>query len=152
MKKFFLYFIASFGGLGFSPYVSGTVGSLGGVMLFYLAHFLQWSLTAYLILTGFLFVLGIWSSSIIEKETRLKDPGVVVIDEVVGMLITYAGFGLNLKILITGFVLFRLLDIVKPFPANKCEKLRGGMGIMMDDVVSGIYAWGALYMIIWLTS
>ncbi len=153
MKRTLIYVIATSFGLGFSPWISGTVGSLGGVLLFALAVKWVTCLPLYLGAIVLLFALGVWAASAIEKEKGAKDPGIIVIDEVVGMMITYIAVPFSLKYLLIGFVLFRILDILKPFPANTCEKkIPGGWGVMLDDVVSGLYAWGALQLIILLTS
>lgn len=151
LKKYFIYFIASGAGLGYSPLISGTVGSLGGVLLFLLAFYLNCSITCYLLFIFLLTLLGVWVSSEVEKGSEKKDPGLVVIDEVVGMMLTYVAVPFSWTNLLIGFVLFRILDIWKPFPARSCEKLHGGIGIMLDDVVSGIYACALLHVIILLT-
>lgn len=148
---FWIKFAASFGFLGYSRVVPGTAGSLGGVAIYLilLACGGGWvsTLTTSVILT----VFAIWVSDKAEKIFGRKDPSKVVIDEVAGMLITLIAVPLDWKLLLAGFVLFRLFDIVKIAPARQCEKLPGGVGIVLDDVVSGIYAWGALQGIILLT-
>jgi len=97
-----------------------------------------------------LFFIGVWAASRIEKETKIEDNQIIVIDEIVGMLVTVALFEKHLIWLIVGFFLFRLFDIVKPFPANASEKLPHGWGVMIDDVVAGIYSAFSLRLIYFL--
>ncbi len=90
----------------------------------------------------FVAALGVWASGRVERYTHQKDPQFVVIDEVSGQLLTYfTPFALlNWKYLLLGFILFRVFDIWKPFPARQAESLPGGWGIMADDWIAGIYA------------
>jgi phosphatidylglycerophosphatase A len=93
-----------------------------------------------LVMSGLLFAVGSWSGSRAESYFGRTDPGPVVIDEVVGQIVTlFARPHANWKWLLGGFVVFRIFDIVKPFPANRAENLPGGLGIMADDVVAGFY-------------
>ncbi len=123
--------------VGYVPYAQGTVGSLWGPVLYLIVpegclKWLWYGLPA-------LFFLGVWSSGASEAYWG-HDPGRVVIDEIVGMLATLAFLLPSKKALLAGFLLFRLFDIVKPFPIRAIEKLPGGWGIMMDDVMAGVYA------------
>ena len=87
-----------------------------------------------------LFVVGSWSGSVAERHFGRTDPGQIVIDELMGMLITLFVNPVG-RIGATGaFLLFRLADIVKPWPANRLERLRGGVGVMADDAMAGLYA------------
>ena len=144
-------FLASGAYLGYSPWVPGTVGSLGGVAV-YLA-LLHWNLGP-LFSAAWIAALtlgGIWVAGRAEKIFGSKDPGKVVIDEVAGMAVTLYQVPFSWKWVATGFVLFRILDVVKPFPARQCERLKGGLGIVLDDIVSGLYAGLLLWAIILLT-
>jgi phosphatidylglycerophosphatase A len=152
-------FIATAAGLGYFPTAPGTLGSLVGVAIFgffdYFAplnflpnpnHMLWgralWVGTWMLPLTLLIAVAGVWASSQVEKRFGEKDPQYVVIDEVSGQHLTYV-LALALgswKYLLLGFILFRVLDIWKPFPARQAESLPGGWGIMADDWIAGIYA------------
>jgi phosphatidylglycerophosphatase A len=130
----------SFGFLGLSPVAPGTAGTLGGVALaFALArteHYLFWSLVTCALLYAAGRSLGEWS----ERHAGGKDPGFFVVDEVIGYLITCLWTrGPSPLALAVAFFLFRFLDVVKPAPARRMERLGGGDGILLDDVVSGLY-------------
>jgi phosphatidylglycerophosphatase A len=86
-----------------------------------------------------LFVLGVWSGNAAERHFGRVDPGPVVLDEVAGMLITLALLPVNIYGAIVGFLIFRLFDVIKPWPANRLEALPGGLGMMADDAMAGIY-------------
>ena len=124
------------------PKGAGTLGSLVAVVA---SVFLPTPVRvgAIVVLTG----LGIWAATEYEKLSGRTDPGEVIIDEVVGMLIAtlwhIAGTGTSdttARFAIPCFMLFRFFDILKPWPINACEKLPGGIGIMLDDIVGGIFA------------
>jgi len=91
-------------------------------------------------ITAALFVLGVWASTVAEEALGGKDPSQVIIDEVVGYLITMFCIPFSIQAVVIGFALNRVLDIIKPYPANKAEKAGKGLGIMADDLVSSIYA------------
>jgi phosphatidylglycerophosphatase A len=148
--------LATAGYVGYFPIASGTAGSLAGLVVF---AFVRWvGVPAFELATiGVVLVLGIWSASIAERTLKLKDPGPVVIDEVLGMLITLALLPVSLTGVLVGFVLFRFFDVIKPFPAGRLEALHGGMGIMLDDAVAGLYAYASLRVLAalapaWLTA
>jgi len=92
--------------------------------------------------------MGIPPSTVVARESGIKDPGFVVIDEVAGQMIALIAVPLHWKYLLAGFILFRSFDIVKPFPLRRLEELPGGTGIMLDDVGAGLYALALLQ--IWL--
>ena len=132
--------IVSFGYLGLSPVAPGTAGTLGGVALAYALgltqHYFVWSLVA----CAFLYVvgrsLGDWS----ERYAGEKDPGFFVVDEVIGYLVTCLWTrGPSPLALTVAFFLFRFLDVVKPPPARALERMGGGDGILLDDVMAGLY-------------
>lgn len=85
-------------------------------------------------------VLGTWAAEVAERALEVKDPGAIVVDEVAGMTLSVLLVPLTPAVLIAGFVLFRVFDVVKPFPANLAQRLRGGIGVMADDLVAGLYA------------
>ena len=84
-------------------------------------------------------LVGIWAGGRIERLLGLKDPGVIVIDEVAGMMLSVLALPRTPLILLAAFLCFRVLDIVKPFPARQSQVLRGGLGVMMDDLIAGAY-------------
>jgi phosphatidylglycerophosphatase A len=122
---------------GYAPVASGTIGSLPAVGV---AVYLRDRPLALLLTAVALLALGAPASTRAEKIHGEKDPGRVTIDEFVGMLIAFLWLPITWVSVVSVFVLFRLFDIWKPFPANRCERLGGGLGIMADDVVAGIYA------------
>ena len=132
-------FICSFGYVGFFPFAPGTAGSAAGLAVYLLCRHLGLLHLELPLIVG-LFVLGAWLTAPAEKALGSVDPGPIVIDEVMGMLITLflipAGWGG----LLLGFLLFRVLDVVKPFPAGWLERLPGGFGVMSDDAMAAIYA------------
>ena len=83
---------------------------------------------------------GIWAGSRVERALGAKDPGVIVIDEVAGMLLSVLFLPRTIPVLVTAFVLFRVFDIWKPYPAREIQELHGGLGVMLDDLVAGAYA------------
>jgi len=152
--------IATAFGLGYLPKAPGTFGSLVGVALmalFWSRLFLYKSIDVYVHDFYFVFLpqgltilftllisgVGVVVATYAARYLGKKDPQVVVIDEVSGQLITYLGIGsaiANWKYLLLGFILFRVFDIWKPFPARQAESLPGGLGIMADDWIAGVYA------------
>jgi phosphatidylglycerophosphatase A len=124
---------------GYLPKAPGTWGSLVGLLLFFLLHTL--SLEIYLSVIGGIFVIGTFAAGEAEKIMDHQDPGLVVIDEIVGMLITMIAVPATPLLMVLGFVLFRIFDIWKPFPVDFVDqRFHGGLGIMLDDVVAGIYS------------
>jgi phosphatidylglycerophosphatase A len=154
------YFALAFAtwGVGYSPVAPGTCGSIVGVGLYLLVRQASarvfafatargWSdesfhTTFMLLLIAILASIGVWAASRAEKLLGRKDPGAVVVDEVVGQMIAFVFVPFNAGVwtIITGFIAFRLFDIWKPYPIRHLEALKGGLGIMADDVLAGIYA------------
>ncbi len=128
-------------GVGYLPLAPGTFGSLVGVGLFLLLA----RVNPIVIVVAILAVTfaGIWAGSRIEQLSGRKDPGKVVVDEVAGQMIALLPLTLfarwSIVAVIVSFILFRFFDIVKPYPANRLQDLNGGMGIMFDDLVAGVY-------------
>ncbi len=135
-KNIFYEIISTFGYVGYCPVASGTAATAAGLVLIYFCHT---SSMFYVILILAFLVLGIIASDYLEKRSGQKDPGIVVIDEVVGIMIAMIGIPFTWKTALCGFFLFRALDMFKIYPINKFENLPGGMGIMMDDVMAGLY-------------
>jgi phosphatidylglycerophosphatase A len=142
-------FVASFGYVGYFPFAPGTAGSLAALPLFAL---IRWSGLPWIELAAIVvvFAVGVWAASGTEVALGRKDPGIVVIDEVLGMLITLAVMPLSISGIVLGFLFFRVLDVIKPYPAAQLEHLHGGLGIMADDAVAGIYSHLALRVCVWL--
>ncbi|HMD34689.1 MAG TPA: phosphatidylglycerophosphatase A [Vicinamibacterales bacterium] len=140
--------IATALGVGYVPFAPGTFGSAAGLALWAL---LPKSMAAQAGAIVVLFAAGSWSGSVAERHFGRTDPGQVVADEVMGMLITLFLNPVNWTGAIAGFFLFRAADIVKPFPADRLERLHGGVGVMADDGMAAVYANLALRAIIWLT-
>jgi phosphatidylglycerophosphatase A len=137
--------IATSLGAGYFPVAPGTAGSVVGLALVIALR--QTSLgTAGLgislaAMAAVVFALGVWSAGKAEKAFGRVDPGQVVIDEVLGQIITFIATPRIPRVgLIAGFILFRVFDIIKPFPAGRAERFPGGWGIMLDDVVAGFYS------------
>lgn len=158
-------FIATGGGAGLIPFGPGTWGSLVGLLIAYglIATFsanvvlLQNVLIAASVILA---AVGIWAGTRAETVFSRKDAGQIVIDEVCGQVISFvfiapyiAGLGGQWRWwMILGFLLFRAFDIFKPYPINKLQDLRGGFGVMMDDIVAGIYAAVLLSLTLLLTT
>jgi phosphatidylglycerophosphatase A len=140
--------IATSLGVGYAPIAPGTFGSAAGLVLWAV---LPGSIAVQVVAIVLLFVAGSWSGTIAERHFGKTDPGQVVADEVMGMLITLFLNPVNWLGAFAGFLLFRVADIVKPFPANRLERLHGGIGVMADDGMAAVYANLALRVVIWLT-
>lgn len=124
-------------GIGYTPVAPGTFGSAAGLVLWwFLPHTASVQLAAIVIV----FALGTWSGSVAERHFHRTDPGQVVLDEVLGMLITLFMNPVGWLGALVGFVLFRAADIIKPYPANRLEALHGGVGIMADDAMAAVYS------------
>jgi phosphatidylglycerophosphatase A len=130
-------FLATAGGVGYAPAVPGTVGSALAAGLLWLVPFSRVGLLCFFVAVT---IAGAWAAHRAERVLGGKDPSPIVIDEVAGMTLAVLAFPLTLPVLAAGFVLFRLFDVVKPFPARASERLPGGVGVMMDDLVAGLYA------------
>ena len=142
-------FIATFGYLGFVQIAPGTFGSAAGLAV-YVAVRGTGSAAVELSVIGLLFAIGIWAASAAEQCLGGTDPGPVVLDEVVGMLMTLALIPVNLTGAIVGFLIFRVLDVVKPWPAGRFERLPGGLGVMADDGMAALYGNLLMHGLIWL--
>jgi phosphatidylglycerophosphatase A len=126
-------------GVGYAPLAPGTFGSILGLALYALLYALAGpaaTLAGLLVVT----VLGFWSAGAAERHFGRSDPGHVVIDEIAGQMLSLALLPLTAGVAAAGFLLFRLLDILKPFPARRLEKLPGASGIMADDLMVALYA------------
>lgn len=143
-KERLAYLLATWFGCGYVPYAPGTAGTLGAVPLYLLLRPYGFYVVAAVAVV--LTLVGIWAADIVAKHSKLKDPQLVVIDEVAGVLCTLAVAPLTWAGLIVGVVLFRVFDQTKPFPARWAERnLPGGYGIVLDDIAAGI--WGAIVLL-----
>jgi phosphatidylglycerophosphatase A len=130
--------VATAGYVGFVPVAPGTFGSAVGLAVYAAVSVTEsWVVEAFVL--ALVLALGIWAADHVERALG-KDPGPVVIDEVAGMLVTLAFLDVSVTGALVGFVIFRALDVIKPPPARRLEDLHGGPGIMLDDVMAGIYS------------
>jgi phosphatidylglycerophosphatase A len=148
------YALATGLGAGFVPVAPGTVGALEGVVIYLAIDALNLErasvLFALAVINVVLLGAGVWASNRSCEITGVKDPHSIVIDEVSGQLIALTPLALlpstSIAGVVIGFLLFRLFDIFKPYPIRKLERLHGGLGVMADDVLAGIYAAGILWL------
>lgn len=130
---------ASFLGAGRSPIVPGTVGTLASLPLVVACgYFLP--LWGYLAVTAAVIIVAIWSAGVAARHLGAHDPGFVVIDETAGLFITMISLPITPWMVGGSFFMFRLFDILKPPPARRAERLPGGIGIVLDDLIAGLYA------------
>jgi phosphatidylglycerophosphatase A len=142
--------VCTFGYIGYFPVAPGTIGSLAGLAVYAALRWVHLPQPADGAVIALLFAAGVWSGTHAERYFGGTDPGPGVIDEVVGMLVTLFLLPVTLEVAVAGFVIFRVLDVVKPYPASRFERLHGGMGMMADDVMSAVYANVALRGLVWL--
>ncbi len=129
--------VATVGGAGRSPVAPGTAGSAVALAILWLVPFAPVALVAFLLAVT---VAGVWAGDRVERLVGEKDPGVIVVDEVAGMTLSVLTLPRTVPVLLAAFVLFRLFDVVKPFPAGRSQRLPGGWGVMVDDLIAGLYA------------
>ena len=131
-------FIATCACIGYVPVAPGTFGSAAGLVVFFTVRGTG-SVGLELAAIVIVFAVGVWSATVAERHLGDVDPAPVVIDEVAGMLVTLAFLPVNLTGAMVGFLIFRLFDVVKPWPSSRFERLPGGFGIMADDAMAGVY-------------
>jgi phosphatidylglycerophosphatase A len=132
-----ILFLASGCGIGFLPKGAGTFGTFLGIPLAYGISLLSRPNAALATLLMIIFSILIAHNA--EKTLEKKDPSMVVVDEIAGMLVTLSGLGIDWTVIVLGFILFRILDIFKPFPISWLDqKLSGGVGIVADDIAAGV--------------
>jgi phosphatidylglycerophosphatase A len=143
-------FVATGFFIGSVPLAPGTFGSLIGLPVCFLLSRLNFLQSVVWILIFILFAIAIASAA--EKILKQKDPGQIVIDEIAGLAVTLAGVPFNLKTVLAGFIIFRAFDILKPFPIRLLEKrVGGGTGVVLDDVLAGVYANLGVRFVIYIT-
>ena len=146
-KRRIALLLATVLGAGYSPVAPGTAGSLVAVVIALALRLPPWQ---YAVLAAILFAPAVWAAGIAADTVGKKDPGIVVIDEVIGQWISIAGAAtLNWKTALAAFALFRLFDIWKPAPVRQLEALPGGLGINADDAMAGLYAALVLWLAGW---
>jgi phosphatidylglycerophosphatase A len=137
--------VATWFGTGYAPVAPGTWGSLAALPAAWLIVWLGggWALVA---AAAVLFAIGWWASERVVTATRASDPGYIVIDEVVGQWLTLAVAPLDPLAYLVGFLLFRVADILKPWPAGWADRrIKGGLGVMLDDALAAAYSAGLLW-------
>jgi phosphatidylglycerophosphatase A len=140
--------LATWFGAGYAPVAPGTAGSLAAIVIAYLlrGQFQPWHFAVFALVLA---VPAVWAASVTAEVVGKKDPGIVVVDEVIGQWITIAGARtIDWKSCLVAFALFRLFDIWKPAPVRQLEALPGGLGINADDAMAGVY--GAI--VVWAAS
>ena len=145
----FAVVLATAGYAGHFPIAPGTVGALVGLVLFAAIRAVGSQLFEVLV-PIVLYPAGVWAASVAERHYGRTDPGYIVIDEVVGTLVTLLLIPVSWPGAWLGFFIFRLYDIVKPLGARQCERMHGGFGVMTDDIVAGVYGNITLRVLFWL--
>lgn len=136
-QRWFATFVASVAYLGYSPLAPGTVGTLAAFAVYW------WLVPAgywVLVVGAFAIAVGIWAGGVAEKVWQKKDPGRVCVDEFAAYFVAVAFLPKTAAYAVAAFILSRVFDILKPFPAGRSQRLPGGWGIMADDVVASVYA------------
>ncbi|MBF0254870.1 MAG: phosphatidylglycerophosphatase A [Gammaproteobacteria bacterium] len=135
-----LHLLAFGFGSGLAPKAPGTFGTLAAIPLLLLLSLLP--LSGYLLALALSFALGIWFCERTSRDLGVHDHGGIVWDEFVGLFVTFIAVPISWQSLLLGFVLFRLFDILKPWPIGWLDRqVQGGLGIMLDDLLAGVYAW-----------
>jgi phosphatidylglycerophosphatase A len=138
------WLVATWFGAGFFPKAPGTAGSIAAIPLYLLA--VRWGVVGVSVAACAVTAIGTWAASSVARDLRIKDPQVVVVDEVAGMLITLLPVSEpSWRGIAAGLVIFRILDMAKPWPIRLLEKLPSGFGIMLDDIAAGVL--GAMAMV-----
>ena len=142
------HFLAFGFGAGAFPVMPGTMGTLVGILFFISLE--QANLWSYLAITAFLFLIGIWLCGSTARDVKVHDHSGIVFDEIVGYLIAMIGMPVSWPWIFAGFIAFRIFDIFKPWPIKWLDQyVKGGFGIMLDDLVAGLYALIVLQFIAW---
>ena len=141
--------IATCGYLGYVPVAPGTFGSAAGLAVFFVVRSTGSGAVELGAIVA-LFAIGIWSGTVAERHFGGVDPAPVVMDEVVGMLITLAFLPVGVVGALVGFLVFRVFDVFKPWPSARFERLPGGLGVMADDGMAAIYGNLVMQGLIWV--
>lgn len=144
------WLIATWFGAGYVPKGPGTAGALAATLIAALLVFAGAGPLTFLLLSLAALWPAIAAADTVARESGRKDPQIVVVDEVLGQWLTYAGaIRLNWRSLVLGLILFRIFDILKPPPIRLIERIPGGAGIVLDDMMAGIYAALVLFLLGW---
>jgi phosphatidylglycerophosphatase A len=134
-------------GAGYSPLIPGTVGSAVALIIYLIPGFEAVPIMLTAVIAGF--VIGSYGAHRIEKHVG-HDPGIIVLDEIIGMWVSLLLLPKITVLIVAAFILFRIADIIKPWPASWCQRKSGGWAIMLDDVIAGVYVnmtmWVGLYL------
>jgi phosphatidylglycerophosphatase A len=134
--------LAAWGPCGYAPAAPGTAGTLGAIPLFWALRDLP--LPLYLVTLAAFIALASYAAQVAGAYWKVADASAIVIDEVAGYLVTMALVPWSWPAAAVGFLLFRLFDVLKPWPASAFDRMKNGFGVVMDDVAAGVYAWVAL--------
>ena len=138
LKQRLAFVFATGFGSGYSPFAPGTAGTAVGLLFVWAMGFMD--LTGQVVFTVVVSGLAMIAADIVATSVGLKDPGLIVADEIAGMMVTMIAIPITLKSALIGFVLFRVMDVVKPPPARQFEHFKGGVGIVADDLMAAVYA------------
>lgn len=141
--------IAMFFGIGYLPFMPGTWGSLAGAAVYFLVRH---NIFLYLTVVITLFFLGFYAAGKAEILLGKKDDKRIVIDEVCGMLLLYLLIPEGIAYLMAGFILYRIFDILKPYPIKKIENIGGSAGIIIDDIIAALYSFVAITLFLMMRS
>ena len=136
IRDFIIKTLSTFFYVGYLPFIPGTFASIAAILLFY---FIKDNNSIHILLTLILIALGFLITGRAEKIFNKKDARCIVIDEVSGMLLSLIFIPSDIKLVIMAFILFRILDALKPLPSDRLQNLTGSIGIMSDDIVAGLY-------------
>ena len=150
MKTKPAWLLGTWFGCGYSPKAPGTVGSVAAVLIAWPCAVLGVNLHGFALISLATLPLAIVAADVVARESGRKDPQIVVVDEVLGQWLTLAGaVRFNWRSLALALLLFRIFDILKPPPIRRIEQMPGGAGIVLDDMMAGVYAAIVLFMLGW---
>jgi phosphatidylglycerophosphatase A len=141
--------VATAFGVGYVPFAPGTFGSLAGLVVFVAVRATGQPAVELAAIVA-IFLAGVWAATTAEEHFGHIDPGPVVIDEVLGMLVTLTLVPVSVTGALVGFVLFRVFDVIKPPPCSQLEALPGGWGVMCDDCMAAVYSYVCVRLLAWL--
>jgi phosphatidylglycerophosphatase A len=146
------WWLGTWFGCGYAPVAPGTVGSAAAIGIAWLLARAEFGNLHFLVISFALLYPAIWAAGVVAAQSGKKDPGLVVVDEVAGQWLTLAGaLRFNWKTFVIAFLLFRFFDILKPPPIRLIERVPGGSGIVLDDMMAGAYGALVLFIMGWFT-